>query len=200
MTADDRTRWDRIYNERAGRPFPPPDALLVAYAPRPAPGATPPAAVDVAAGLGQNALWLAELGYRVRALDISAVALARGQAEAARRGLSGVSFIAVDLESAEAAACLPPDSADLICCFRYLGRGLFPVLRAAVRPGGLIICQTYNVRHLALRPEMNRAYLLEPGELAGFFPGWEALHNDEVGEISRFVGRRPAEAGRSGGS
>ncbi len=200
MAENDRTHWDSVYGQRAGRAYPPPDALLVAYAPPLAEGSAP-VALDVAAGLGQNALWLAARGYRVRALDISAVALARGRAEMLRRGLSGVDFVVVDLEDAAAvAACLPPGSADLICCFRYLNRALFPALRMAVRPGGLVIYQTYNVRRLESRAEMNRAYLLEPGELAGFFPGWEVWHNDEVGDLSRFVGRRPGNVARSGGS
>lgn len=201
MAVNDRVHWDGVYDQQAGRAYPPPDALLVAYAPRPLVGGSAPVALDVAAGLGQNALWLASRGYRVRALDISPVALERGRVEMVRRGLSGMDFVVVDLEDpAAVAACLPPESADLICCFRYLNRALFPALRMAVRPGGLIIYQTYNVRHLELRASMNRAYLLEPGELVGFFPGWEALHNDEVGDLSRFVGRRPMHAERSGGS
>ncbi len=193
MAVDDQARWNKAYEERAGQPFPPPDALLVAYAPRPQPGQRVPVALDVAAGLGQNALWLAERGYRVQALDISTVALECGRVEMIRRGLQGVRFCAVDLESTEVADYLPPDFADLICCFRYLNRALFPALRAAVRPGGLILYQTYNVRHLAQRPGMNRAYLLEVGELPGFFPGWEALLSDDVGAISRYVGRKPGK-------
>jgi hypothetical protein len=33
--------------------------------------------------------------------------------------------------------------------------------------------------------------LLELRELATHFPGWEVLHDDEVGEVSRFVALKP---------
>lgn len=44
-------------------------------------------ALDVGAGEGADALWLAEQGWQVTATDISAKALARARAEATRRGL-----------------------------------------------------------------------------------------------------------------
>lgn len=44
-------------------------------------------ALDVAAGEGRMALWLASLGWRVTALDFSGVGLSRGRARAAQRGL-----------------------------------------------------------------------------------------------------------------
>jgi SAM-dependent methyltransferase len=47
----------------------------------------PGAALDVGAGEGGDAIWLAERGWRVTATDISARALARVSAEAQRRGL-----------------------------------------------------------------------------------------------------------------
>ncbi|MCI1746895.1 MAG: FAD-dependent oxidoreductase [Acidipropionibacterium sp.] len=48
----------------------------------------PGSALDVGAGEGADALWLAEHGWRVTATDISGNALARARAEAERRGLS----------------------------------------------------------------------------------------------------------------
>ena len=50
-------------------------------------GLVPGRALDVGAGEGGDALWLAEQGWRVTASDISQRALARVAAEAARRGL-----------------------------------------------------------------------------------------------------------------
>ncbi len=187
MSGEDRERWDAIYYQRALQGYPPPEALLVAYAPIPQP---PPRriALDLAAGMCQNALWLAEQGYLVNAMDISRVALERGRAEMAMRNLRNVNFVVADLE----AVSLPEEVYDLVCCFRYLQRGLFPQIRATVRPGGMVIYQTYNVRRLESRPDMNRAYLLEPGELPSYFPGWEVLHDEDVGDVSRFVGRKPA--------
>ncbi|WP_017596652.1 class I SAM-dependent methyltransferase [Nocardiopsis potens] len=46
----------------------------------------PGRALDVAAGEGRNAVWLAEQGWRVRATDFSPVAVERGRRLAAERG------------------------------------------------------------------------------------------------------------------
>jgi SAM-dependent methyltransferase len=50
-------------------------------------GLPPGRALDLAAGEGRHALWLAERGWRVTAVDFSKVGLERGSGEAERRGL-----------------------------------------------------------------------------------------------------------------
>ena len=50
-------------------------------------GLVPGRALDVACGQGRNALWLAEMGWQVVAIDFSSVAVARGQQIAAARGI-----------------------------------------------------------------------------------------------------------------
>ncbi len=195
MSAEDRIRWNKVYYERALRAYPPPDALLVAYAPRPESVAPRRVALDIAAGLCQNAIWLAEQGYLVNALDISHVALERGRAEMAMRNLRTINFLHADLDNAQIMA----GAYDLICCFRFLARHLFPDLRDALLPGGMLIYQAWNVRRLKKHPDTTRAFLLELRELPSFFPGWEVLHDDEVGDISRFVARKPRDYGRPGG-
>jgi hypothetical protein len=54
----------------------------------------------------------------------------------------------------------------------------------------MVIYQTYNVHRLG-QWGGRREYLLELRELTTHFPGWKVLHDDEVGEISRFVALRP---------
>ncbi len=189
MSADDRERWDARYRERVFGPYPAPDALLVAYAPHPVgktAGKPYRVALDLAAGQCQNALWLAEQGYLVNAMDISRVALERGRAEMAMRNLRDINFIPVDLETVE----LPEEAYDLIACFRYLDRRLVPAIRAAMKPGGLVIYQTANVRRLERDPEATRTYLLELRELPTFFEGWQILHDEERGEQSLLVARK----------
>lgn len=187
MSAEDRVRWNQVYNERALRAFPPPDALVVAYAPVPAPDASRRIALDLAAGLCQNAIWLAEQGYLVNALDISHVALERGRAEMAMRNLRSINFIHADLDRTR----LAPAVYDVVCCFRYLNRPLMSMLRDALKPGGLVIYQTFNVRRLEKHPDSSREFLLEHRELPTFFPSWEVLHDDEVADMSRLVARKP---------
>ncbi|MDQ3431318.1 MAG: class I SAM-dependent methyltransferase [Actinomycetota bacterium] len=47
---------------------------------------TPGTALDVGCGEGADAIWLAERGWRVTAIDLSAVALERGAGRAAEVG------------------------------------------------------------------------------------------------------------------
>ena len=65
MSSSDRDHWDSRYERRIdeGR-MPAPDPLLLQFAP-PVEDGTSRRALDLAAGLGQNALWLAEQGYTV---------------------------------------------------------------------------------------------------------------------------------------
>jgi len=68
----------------------------------------PGAAVDLGAGEGRNALWLASLGWEVTAVDYSAVGLATGAGRAADLGLD-VSWV-----KADATTWVSPDLVDLV--------------------------------------------------------------------------------------
>lgn len=185
----DRERWDARYAERLRQPYPPPDEWLTMH--RGLLDGRGQRALDLACGWGQNALWLAEQGYEVDAIDISGVALARGREEAMRRGVR-VRFIQADLDE----YALPAAAYDLIVVFYYLERRLVPALRAALRPGGLLIYETFNQSVRAQRPDVDPRYLLETGELARFFADWEVLdyHEGRPGReaASGIVARRPA--------
>ncbi|SCF27718.1 Methyltransferase domain-containing protein [Micromonospora purpureochromogenes] len=96
-------------------------------------------ALDLAAGEGRNAVWLAGRGWRVTAVDFSPVAVARGRELAARRG------VPVDWRVADVTADAPePGRYDLVLV-AYLH--LPPAARAtvlagagdALRPGGTVV-------------------------------------------------------------
>jgi SAM-dependent methyltransferase len=194
MAGRDRQRWDATYRQRTHDPFPPPSPLLLQF--------TPPSALieqqtgraaralDMAGGLGQNALWLASQGYRVDLIDISRVALTLAQEEALRQGIRGVNFIQMDLDTGEPER----DAYDVLCVFRFLDRRLFPALRAAVRPGGRLIYETFNTRYQPPQP-FDPAHLLQVGELAGVFADWELLYLSEPRFISAVVALKPEESG-----
>lgn len=184
MAESDRIRWDRRYADPADRLRRGPHPLLERYAPR----GEGLRALELACGLGHNALWLAGQGYIVDALDISYAALRHARAEMQRRGLRGVHFIVADLDEFP----LPRRQYDLVLVFRFLDRRLFPAIRERVQPGGLIIYQTFNVRQRALRPSCSPDHMLRLGELPGYFPGWEVLEAGDEGPLSTFVGRKPA--------
>src|SRR5712692_8432386 len=102
-------------------------------------------ALDLACGAGRHAVWLAERGCRVTAVDFSAEALAKTERLAHERGVS-VQCLQLDLESPD--IDLGAEACDLICGFFFLHRPLFPALCCALRPGGLMIYKTYTVDQL----------------------------------------------------
>lgn len=189
MTESDRERWDRKYGAGEGPVHFRPNRLLTDNRDLLAGGR----ALDVACGFGGNALYLASLGYRVDAVDVSAVALARAQGEARRRGLE-VSLVQADLTR----WWVPPSHYDLITIFFYLNRELVPLLAAGLRPRGLLFQANRNKRFLEIRPGFDPGYLLEAGELQRLasIAGLEVLHSadstpDRVHD-SQIIARRPA--------
>ena len=87
-----REDWDRRYAEAELLWSAAPNRFLEAEVADLAPGR----ALDLACGEGRNAIWLAGLGWRVRAVDFSEVAIAKGRARAAREGVE-VDFLCADL-------------------------------------------------------------------------------------------------------
>lgn len=186
MTAQDRTRWDQLYREQING-FPPPDPLLFEYTPPLFETNQPQRALDVAAGVGQNGLWLAAQGYTVDMIDVSRVALLRAQDEMGKRQLRNINLYQADLDIYE----FPQAAYDLVCVFRYLKREMFPQLRSSVRPGGRILYETFNTGYLDAVPGFNPTFLLEAGELAGYFADWKILHNNDGKHMSSLVAIKP---------
>lgn len=186
MAADDRVRWDEIYRRSTDKPYPPPDPFLYEYTPPVAPGEER-RALDLAAGLGQNGLWLAEQGYIVDITDVSRVALKRARDEMNARRLRNVNLLQLDLDDFDP----EPYTYDLVCVFRYLKRDALPAIRSAVKPGGRIIYESYNLNYLRRVPGFNVRFLLQPGELVENFAGWQIIANRDDDYITRMVAVRP---------
>ena len=186
----DRTKWEARY--RAGdRPHDgAPSGLLHRWLPEPAPRR----ALDVATGLGRNALHLARAGYQVDAVDISRTALREAARRARRDGLRGIRWIVADLDRWRP----PRGQYDVVVNSFFLDRRLFPALRAAVRPGGVLIFET----HLATPDDEGppgRRRRLRPGELRRLLGDWEVLYardglcrdRGRTLALGRIVVRRP---------
>jgi SAM-dependent methyltransferase len=127
--------------------------------------------LDVAMGSGRNAIYLASLGYEVTGIDVSGVAVERCRAEAERRGLR-VEAVQADLESYQ----LPREAYDVVIDFYYLQRDLAPALVAALRPGGVLVFESFTTeqRRFGWGPVQDD-FLLRPGELRSLFAGLEEL-------------------------
>jgi SAM-dependent methyltransferase len=119
-------------------------------------------ALDVACGRGRNALWLAAEGFTVCAVDRDVTAIEALNAEAARARLAVTGKVR-DLESGDPG--LGTSSFDLVVVTNYLHRPLFPYLLAAVRPGGILVYETFTSDQARRGRPTNPAFLLESGEL-----------------------------------
>jgi tellurite methyltransferase len=187
MSAEDRIRWDKIYRERKGKPYPPPDPLLYEVVPPPLHPES--RALDFASGMGQNGLWMASQGYIVDLMDISREALAIARGEMAMRNLRNVNLLQMDVEEVE----LEEARYDVVCVFRYLKRDLLPQLAKTIKPGGRIIYETYNLSYLSIVPGFNVDFLLQSGELQAVFSVWQILLDNEQTHVSQFVAVKPVE-------
>lgn len=189
MSVRDRLRWDTYYQKMPEGEYPHPDPVLFQFTPSVlnVTGEREFRALDLASGLGQNGLWLATQGYTTDLLDISREALKRAQEQAALKQIRNLNFLQVDLDE----VALQSEAYDLVCVFRYLKRDLFPRIRACVRPNGRVIYQTFNVNYLRRVPDFNPEFLLQPGELAGYFEDWRILLNNEVDHVSQIVALKP---------
>ena len=132
--------------------------------------------LDLACGSGRNALWLAEQGYQTLGVDRNSRALDGLSQQAARQGLS-IRTQAVDLENGE--PFLEPDTFDLIVVVHYLHRPLFPALVRALRPGGVLVYETFTRAQAVRGKPANPAFLLEPGELLKCVRALEILASRE---------------------
>ena len=113
-------------------------------------GELPPGtAIDVAAGEGRMALWLATRGWQVTALDFSAAGLRRGQGRADELGLS-VTWKVADATTVDLGA----ERYDLVLVLHlHLSRAALPqVLRRcadAVAPGGRLLVLGHDRDNIA---------------------------------------------------
>lgn len=185
MSAEDRVRWDKIYRERKGDPYPSPDPLLYEVVPPPLHAES--RALDFASGMGQNGLWLATQGYTIDLMDISREALAIARGEMAMRNLRNVNLLQVDVED----VTLEPERYEVVCVFRYLKRELFPQLAQSILPGGRIVYETFNLSYLEQVAEFNIDFLLQYGELEAAFEGWRVLLYQEQTHLTQFVAVKP---------
>ena len=121
-------------------------------------------ALDLACGLGANALLLASCGLEVWAWDYSATAIEKLAQKAKTENLP------VWAEVHDVVAQPPaPASFDVIVVSRFLERTLAPALCAALKPGGLLFYQTFTTIKANDSGPSNPDYLLGDNELVKLF-------------------------------
>ncbi|HUZ31794.1 MAG TPA: class I SAM-dependent methyltransferase [Xanthobacteraceae bacterium] len=139
-----------------------PNAFLKSQALRLRPGQT---ALSVADGEGRNGVWLAEQGLDVLTVDFSETALTKAQALARDRGVRIATEVA-DLTSWR----WPKAAFDVIAAiFIHFGGAerdtFFANLKAALKPGGLLLMESYRPAQLDYRtggpPKVDLMYTRE---------------------------------------
>lgn len=131
-----------------------PSPWVVRFAPAIAHGGQ---VLDLACGQGRHARHLRDLGYSVTALDRDAAALA------ALEGEPRIEVLCADVESGPWP--FAPGNFDGLVVTNYLHRPLFPRLIDALRPGGVLIYETFAQGNERYGRPSNPEFLLAPGEL-----------------------------------
>jgi len=200
--------WDAKHSLAASEAAEAPAGILAELRPLLPTGAT----LDLACGRGRNAIFLAEHGRPVTAVDWSQAALdlleKRAQTlrlpvrriqriEDAQLARTGIDLVQADLESAQ----LGVNRYFLIVCVRYLQRSLFSQICRALRPGGMLLFETYTKAQLDFSGgPRNPAHLLDRGELRRAFPELQTVFYRELRAeqgIASLAARKPQ--GRSQG-
>jgi len=131
-------------------------------------------ALDVACGAGRNALFLAQAGYRVDAIDISPEGLKIARRQAVEQGLE-INWIAHDFDQ-------PFDfdtDYDLILVMWYVNLELVTRLCKCLAPGGYLLCQEHLNIDAEVNGPANRDFRVSPGALRAAVTELEVLLYDE---------------------
>lgn len=178
-------KWDRIYEARIASDdltifeIEANQALISATLVLPKRGR----ALDLAAGLGGDSRFLAELGLTVDALDISTVAMNWVNKQSLQANLP-IRARAVDIQS----DALKSNHYDLIHFYHFLDRSLGHAITRSLKPGGMLIASTFLTPG-DLAPEQRRDlpgpsnpdFRLNAGELLTLFPGLDVVQFIETG-------------------
>jgi len=200
VSRSDREKWDRRYREGAYSTRKHPSALLTEWLPKLAIDAERPQAIDLACGIGRNALYLAQHGWRVTAVDISGVALETLATAAADR--YEIRCAEMDLEigqpwPAELKAAGPFDLALMI---RYTNLPMVGQLREILKPGGYLLVEAHRLTEDTVAGPNSARFRVAPGALRSAAAGYEIMEyregivNDPDGrrvDLARLLARWP---------
>lgn len=193
--SDRRQHWEERYRD-AQRKRGMPSAFLASILA----GLPGGRALDIAAGDGRNALWMASQGFAVTAIDITHGGLATLQRDARDAGLA-IDLIQADLD----AFPLPRDHFNLAADILFLDRNLFPAIKRTLQPGGIAVVETFLIDQRQFGHPRNPAFLLERGELAAEFADFATITyeeglfelGDERAYLARIAARKPWPAERT---
>ena len=139
-------------------------------------------ALVLAMGEGRNAVYLAENGFDVTGVDISAVGIEKCERLAEERGVV-VNSVVADLTDYD----MGSEQYDLITNFYFFDKSILPEVIDSLKPGGIFIFETYSrdhSKHSKFGPK-NPDYLVKPNELLEIFKSLRILYyEDTVTELN----------------
>lgn len=160
----DAVKWNKRYQSSEANPEAPPQPCsLLASQSNLLPNSG--IALDLACGLGGNAIFLANKGWNVEAVDISEVALGKLSDIAENLHLS-INTQLADIEKHD----IPNNHFDCIVVSYFLERELCDALQAALKPGGLLFYQTFSKDKVSNSGPSSDRFLLNNNELLSLFP------------------------------
>jgi len=153
-------------------------------------------ALDLACGVGGNALLMAEAGLNVDALDISLIALQRVEEQAVFLGRH------INVKQCDISAEILPEAFyDVIVISRFLDRALCNAIMASLNAGGILFYQTFTRSKIDQSGPGNPDYLLAANELLRLFAPLTLLFYQEdarIGDLqygnrneAYFIGQKP---------
>jgi SAM-dependent methyltransferase len=154
------SKWNHIYSQAGPARYPAVQVLAENDFLLPTTGM----ALDLACGLGANAIFLAEQGLVVTAWDISSVAIDKLTAYAVQKGLN-VNACQQKITANSFTGC----SFDVIVVSRFLDHTLSDAIIGALKPDGLLFYQTFTREKISRKPPNNPDYLLGCSELLEMF-------------------------------
>lgn len=147
-------------------------------------------ALCLAAGEGRNAVYLAEQGYDVTAMDASPKGLKKASALAAQRGVS----IKTEVGDLQVGYDMGVEKYDLITDFYYHDTKMLQDVMRALKPGGMFVLQNFSIQQLDTNRfgPKNPDYLVKPNELLAIFSDHRIIYyEDTVVELDEGMHQGP---------
>jgi len=187
-----RERWNEVFRLGTQYNSKPNKLLMEAISSR-----TPGKALDVGMGQGRNAIALAEKGWSVTGIDISEVGVSKAMQAASERGLK-ITGIIEDVDKFD----FGKEQWDLMAFIYAGGREDVEKVKAALRPGGIVVVEMFHPEAAAKRPI--GAGVVNKDDWSKLYAGWKILKYEEPVDISdwglektrlmRFVAQKPAQS------
>lgn len=169
MSKEEKNRWDERYSSKDYEPRKKPADLLTKWIDRLPPGK----ALDLACGSGRNALFLAEKGYKVTAIDISSTAIKMAQSQALEKGLE-INWVVSDLDKFKING-----QYDVILSFFYVNKKMVPDIIKSLNAGGILIFQSHMLPPVPSKEPHKERFRFKPGEMRQLFKGLKVLDYEE---------------------